>query len=160
MREKETIFRLLEEAKKAVQRKDLDRAAEVLTTALAIDPGDIPCLDLMGFVRFFQRRYEESESCSRAVLEKAPNNAYALAGLGMSLARQGRLEEGIGHLERAISITKKWAEPYWDLAIVLKEAARYDEALTLLERGMASCPESRERFERLVRHIEALRKNL
>jgi tetratricopeptide (TPR) repeat protein len=158
MNEKDTISKLLEEAKKAVRDKRLQQAGALLEQALAIDPSDIPCLDLMGFVRFFQRRYEDGERCCRNALERAPRHAYAMAGLGMCLARQGRLDEGISHLQQAMSIQPRWAEPYWDLAIVLKEAGRYDEAITTLERGISACPESRKRFEGLIKHIEVQKK--
>ena len=157
MRDRERVEGLLREAKKAVQAKALDQAAEHLKEALAIDPEDIPCLDLMGFVLFFQKRYKESETCCIKTLAIKPNHAYALAGLGMNQARQGRLAEGLKSLRRAIEIQPRWPDAYWDLAIVLKEAGHYDEALDVLKDGLVHCPGSRVRFEGLIAHVEALR---
>ena len=111
----------------------------------------------MGFVRFFQKRYAESEACCLKVLSIKPDHAYALSGLGMNQARLGRLDEGIKSLRRAMEIQPGWSEPYWDLAIVLKDGRRYDDAVDTLNEGIRWCPSQRDRFERLKAHIEGLR---
>ena len=81
---------LLDRASQAARDKNLDRAIALLDQALEIDPNHVRALDLLGFVRYFEGRYEESEACCRRALELLPDHPYALNGLGNSLARQGR----------------------------------------------------------------------
>ena len=157
MKESARVEQLLREAKKAVQEKASDKAVHLLTQALAINPEDIACLDLLGFVYFFQKRYSESEACCRKVLDKKPSHAYALLGLGMNLSRTGQLEKGIKYLRQAMAIQPGWPEPYWDLAIVLKEANHYDEALDVLKEGMIHCKGSKTRFEGLISLIKEMK---
>ncbi len=159
MSDKDRIGELLVNAKQAVKKKNLGQAEEYLKQALIIDSEDVSCLDLMGFVCFFQKQYPESEACCRKVLEKKPGHAYALLGLGMSLSKQGELEKGLDYLRRAIERQPRWPEGYWDLAIVLKEAGRFDEALDVLNDGLAHCEDSQARFEGLISHIEKMRNN-
>jgi Flp pilus assembly protein TadD len=158
MNERVSIQALLHEARQAIREKDLDRAGNLLERAIEIDPDDIPALDLLGFVRFFQKRYSESEICCHKVLAQKPDHAYALSGLGMNRARQGALEEGIESLNRAIAAAPTWCEPYWDLAVILKDAGRYDDASRILKQGVKACPENAARFEKFALHIETLKK--
>jgi tetratricopeptide (TPR) repeat protein len=154
--DQQRIQTLLVEARQAAEAKALDRAADKLKAVLELDPNNLRALDMMGYVRFFQKSYDDSESFCRKALAIKPDHAFAHAGLGMSLAKQGQLEAGVSALHQAMEIQPDWPEPYWDLAVALKEAGHYREALDTLERGTVNCPSSRGRFERLASHIRDL----
>jgi tetratricopeptide (TPR) repeat protein len=154
--DREQIQNLLVEARQAAEAKALDRAAEKLKAVLRLDPNNLRAIDLMGYVRFFQKRYNDSEAFCRKALAIQPDHAFAHAGLGMSLAKQGQLEAGVAALHRAMEIQPNWPEPYWDLAVALKDAGKPKEALDTLEQGTVNCPSSRGRFERLASHIRDL----
>jgi tetratricopeptide (TPR) repeat protein len=144
---------LLKEAQLAVNRRQLASAETLLTRVLDDDPDNLQALDLMGFVLFFQKKYGESEACCREALRVKPGHVYALNGLGLSLARQGKLDAGIEMLEKAMAADPSWPEPYWDMAVVLIEAEQRERAVQVLEMGISRIPESRNRFETLLRKI-------
>lgn len=145
-----SVEQLLFAARQAVQEERLDTAASIITTALQAEPDHIGALDLLGFVRFFQKQYEECEQCCRRVLDLKPGHAYALSGLGMALARQGRLEEGVTMLEQAMTAKPAWPEPYWDLAVILLEAGDKARAAAVLNRGKTNAPDAAARFDKLL----------
>ena len=146
---------LLKKAHEAATNKQLDEAAEFIEEALNLEPDNVTGLDYLGFVRFFQLRYEEAEQACRKTLEIKPNHAYAYKGLGLCLARQGDLEQGRASLERAMDLKPKWFDPYWDLAVVLYEAYRYREALDVIDRGLGAVQENEEKqkLESLARRV-------
>jgi tetratricopeptide (TPR) repeat protein len=132
------LFALAQAATRACR---LEEAHRLLARALELAPSDIQILDLAGFVSFSLRDYEAAERHNRQALAHEPDHAFAHSGLGLSLAKQGRLAEGRAAVERAIALAPSWYEPYHDLALVLAEAGLRDDARALLERGMAASPE-------------------
>jgi protein O-GlcNAc transferase len=144
---------LLTLASKAAESKRLDEADELLSQVLTLSPENLRALDLLGFVRFFQGRYEECENLCRQALIIKPDHAYAMSGLGMALARQNKLEAGVQMLERAMDTSPAWPEPYWDAAVILLEAGDKARAASFLQRGIRFAPKSRARFEKLLLKI-------
>lgn len=150
-----TIEQLLVQASAAAEAKQLEGAATLLDQVLAQDANNLRALDLFGFVRFFQNRFSEAEQYCRRALVIKPNHAYALKGLGLCLAKQGKLEEGITSLERAIGNAPGWFDPYWDLAIVLNDAGRYEQAVGVLERGQRMVPDKRSELASFAARISS-----
>jgi Flp pilus assembly protein TadD len=83
----------------------------------------------------------------------APGHAYAMKGLGLCLARQGRVDDGVCSLEQAITASPTWYDPYWDLAVVLHEAGRDAQAALVLKRGMVAVPSQRAAFESFLKKL-------
>ena len=140
---------LLAKARTSVSEHRFEEAHRLLLGALAQAPEDLAVIDLLGFVCFSLRDYEAAESYNRRALALNPEHAFAHNGLGLSLARQGKLAEGSAAIERAIALSPGWYEPYHDLAVVLAEAGKRDEACALLARGAAAVPESSADFARV-----------
>ena len=110
-------------------------------------------LDLAGFVCFFLGDYLATETYCRRALAVKPDHAYACKGLGLALARQGRVDEGVQSLERAIALAPGWVDSYWDLAVALLEAGRPDEALQAVERAEKAVPAEANRLRALAQTI-------
>ena len=147
---------LLKKASQAASARDLDEAERCLLIVLEKEPNQIKALDLMGFVRFFQKRYSECEQLCRRVLDLEPGRAYALSGLGMALARQGKLDEGIEMLHAAMEKSPAWTEPYWDAAVLFIEIRDYPRARAILEQGLQKAPSGTARFQKLLAEIDTL----
>ncbi len=139
---------LLALAQKETAAGRLEEAHRLLQKALGLAPDEVAILDLLGFVCFFLRDYEAAEKHNRAALAKKPDHAYAHHGLGLSLAKQGRLDEGRASVERAIALAPGWYDPYHDLAVVLAEAGLRAEAHAMLDRGAAAIPQAAADFAR------------
>lgn len=139
------LTELLDQATRSARDKDLAHAAELLERALTLDPRHVRALDLLGFVHYFAGRYPEAESCCRQALAVLPDHPYALNGLGNSLARQDRIDEALPAFERAMTLSPRWFDPYWDMALALDRAGREADALAVLERGESTVPDRAKR---------------
>lgn len=152
---KTPVDEMLRQAKEAAQARELETAAALLEQVLSEAPDTLQALDLFGFVRFFQQRFAEAEEYCRRALELSPDHAYAHKGLGLCLARQGHVDQGQASLQRAISLKPGWFDPYWDLAVVLRDAGRLQEALAVLARAQVAVPRHRARLLSFSRQLRA-----
>ncbi len=143
----------LNEARAAAERKDFAEAERLLRQVLASDADSVPALDLLGFVLYFMGQAVEAEAVCRRTLELRPNHAYALKGLGLCVAKQGRLDEGVKHLEAAIARSPRWFDPYWDLAITLADAGRWAQAIQVVEQARGAMPERQQEWDTMERHV-------
>ncbi|HEX7507158.1 MAG TPA: radical SAM protein, partial [Polyangia bacterium] len=95
---------LLAQAREAVSQRRFEEAHRLLQAALVQAPEDLAVIDLLGFVCFSLRDYQACESHNRRALALKPDHAFAYNGLGLCLARQGKLAEGSAAIERAIAL--------------------------------------------------------
>jgi tetratricopeptide (TPR) repeat protein len=147
------IDTIIQQARAAVDEHALGDAREKISQGLALVPDDLTLLDLGGFVSFFLGDYLATEGYCRRALAVRPDHAYACKGLGLALARQGRVDEGVRSLERSIELAPEWADSYWDLAVTLLEAGRPDEALRAVERAEKAVPAEGPRLRGLAQTI-------
>lgn len=147
---RETFLRAREAAQKG-------RHAEAIALCMGIleqDPKHRGALDLLGFAHFFKQEYATAEQWCRKTLEHYPDHAYGRKGLGLCLARQGKLDEGLVELHEAMRLEPKFFDPYWDTAVVLRDAGRYAEALETLRRGLKERPEMATRARVFLADLE------
>jgi len=91
---------------------------------------------LYGYASFRLGNYRIALEANEKVLKMEPNAVYALKGKGLCLSRLGSPEEGIALLKQAAALTdENFMDPYLDLAIVLAENGRKDEAISVIEQG-------------------------
>lgn len=147
----------LASARRLADLRNFPAAEEALRLALAAKPDDVAALDLLGFVLYFQDRPKEAEVACRRALELRPNHAYALKGLGLCLAKQGAVDEGVGFLDGAIAQDGRWFDPHWDLVVTLVAARRFDDAEAALERARGQLTDRAHEWDQLARHIEGAR---
>ena len=141
-------------ARDAAQQGRHDEAIARCLEILDQDPQHRGALDLLGFAHFFKKEYATAEQWCRKTLEHYPDHAYGRKGLGLCLARQGKLDEGLVELHEAMRLEPKFFDPYWDTAVVLREAGRFDEALATLRRGLAERPEMATRARAFLADLE------
>jgi tetratricopeptide (TPR) repeat protein len=144
---------IIQQARAAINEHTLGEARERISQGLALQSDNLTLLDLGGFVCFFLGDYVATESYCRRALAVKPDHAYACKGLGLALARQGRVDEGVQSLERSIALAPQWVDSYWDLAVALLEAGRPDEALQVVERAEKAVPDEAQRLRALAQTI-------
>ena len=144
---------LVARARESVAACRFEEAHSLLLLALEQTPENVAVLDLLGFVCFSLRDYETAEMYNRRALTKQPDHAFAHNGLGLCLARQGKLDEGVAAIEKAIALRPDWYEPYHDMAVVLAEAGRREEACAQLARGTAAAPDAAADFAKVAAAI-------
>lgn len=81
------------------------------------------------------QRYDEAAEHFAAVLEKRPQDADALFGLGVCRMEQGKPDEAIEHLTQVTELSPLYRDfsAYRELTDALEQAGRRDDALELLE---------------------------
>ncbi len=77
---------------------------------------------------FDARQYAQAEAAYRQVLSLAPDLAIYHAALGWTLAQQGRLEEGVAALERAVALDATNGLAFSYLAELYQALGREEEA--------------------------------
>jgi predicted Zn-dependent protease len=75
------------------------------------------------------RRYVQAEAAYRRVLELAPNMATYHTALGLVLARQGRIQDGLAEMERAVALDATDGTAYRHLADLYQALGRESEAV-------------------------------
>jgi tetratricopeptide (TPR) repeat protein len=74
-------------------------------------------------------RFEEAERVLRQLLAEEGDRPAALNMMGVTVYRQGRPEEAVGWIERAIAVAPAMAECYSNLCEIYRALGRHDEAL-------------------------------
>jgi len=70
--------------------------------------------------------------------------------MGLSLCRLGEIKKGINFLKRAIRLTdENYLAPYYDLAVVLAENNRENEAINVLTKGRRLSEQFKNRSQKL-----------
>lgn len=86
---------LLTAATDALQRGDLDRAAEGFGAVLRTDPDNPAALINLGIVRRHQGRLDDAIETLRHATRSDPRNFRGFANLGASLQQARRLDEAV-----------------------------------------------------------------
>jgi adenylate cyclase len=115
----------------------LDKAMEIATRALEINP-DIPDAHAtVGSVYLFRRDYDKAIGAGRRAVELGPSNAEAHALLGQSLYYAGELTEAIAVLQKAQRLSPR--HPSWYLfihALAVAERGDFNGAISIARRGL------------------------
>lgn len=80
--------------------------------ALELDPHDVSAYKLRGYAYLVDHRFEMAESDFRNGVKLMPNDHELLAGLGQSLAGQGRFHDSVRYFSRAVALAPEHAA-YW-----------------------------------------------
>jgi Flp pilus assembly protein TadD len=80
---------------------------------------------------------DEAMACSRQVLKLQPDNAEAHNGLGTILLRQGKVPEGIRHLEEALRLKPEDAEAHNSFGVAVGQQGRNAEAVAHFRKVLA-----------------------
>lgn len=90
-------------------------------------------LNFLAYSYFRMELYEKATSINQYILEKYPDNLYALKGLGLSTYCEGKLDEGKNILYDCLNRTDEtFMEPYQDLITILKQEGRVEESIHML----------------------------
>lgn len=132
---------LLTVARSFADQQKWQLAALSLERAKKIDPSNIDILALDGFVNFHLENYSVAETSNKNILTMDPNNGYALKGMGLTLHKLNRSDEGIGLLKKATEqADSKNMDSFLDLSIVYNELGRRNDAIKTLERAESLMP--------------------
>jgi tetratricopeptide (TPR) repeat protein len=95
---------------------------------LATDAAHAETLHLMGLLSFHAKQYDHSVQWFLRAIAQEPKPEY-LASLGTTLQQQGRYEEALKVLDKALQLKSDNAELWRQLGDILVQLTRFDEAL-------------------------------
>jgi adenylate cyclase len=101
------FFRLAQTGVSADPKGDLERADELVSKALALEPGGTWNHELKGLILMIQARYPEAVAEHERALALDPSNVNATADLGWDYALRGEFDKSLEYFDRAIR-----ASPY------------------------------------------------
>jgi tetratricopeptide (TPR) repeat protein len=117
---------------------------------------------------YFQTKYwKDSTSLWARAAACTPTNQTAHNNLGILLAGQGKLDEALDHLERAVQLKPDYAKAYYNLGTVLAKQRKLPEAIPQFERAvqlnpgyvqahmtLASALTAQGKFNEAVQHLQ------
>jgi TolB-like protein len=119
--------------------------------ALALAP-NLPEAHLaLGYYDYWGfRRYHEAIVEFKRTLQLAPSNALALSGLGYIARRTGQMQQSLGYLKRAISLSPRDADLFSNCGNSLQLVRRYRDAEQQLQSSLALAPDNANARETLL----------
>jgi tetratricopeptide (TPR) repeat protein len=115
-------------------------------------------LQMLGFLRYQQRRFPEALSSIGAALQARPDFPPALLNHGLVLDALERHEEALASYDKALAIQPAYAEALYNRGIALRSLGRLAEALASFERALAIRPGSPEALYNRGSALQALRR--
>jgi predicted O-linked N-acetylglucosamine transferase (SPINDLY family) len=135
---------------------ELDRAAELYRSALAIEPRNFDALYLLGFVHLQRGQWAESERLFAVALLVNPGSVDAIFNHGRALERLGRSTEALDCFERVLAVRPEVPEVLFHRGNLLLEQNRVQEAVTNFDRALAVKPDFPEAWNNRGNALAAL----
>ena len=123
---------------------DLERADELESKALALDPDSTWSHVYKGGILSFQARYQEAVAEHERALALDPSNVYAAASLGFDYLNFGEFDKSLKYFDTAIRASPyDSALAYWygGKAVANFGLKRYDQAIELARQAIAIKPD-------------------
>ncbi len=102
--DRELIQTYLSQGQDLLQKGDLNRAAEVYSQALALDPNIVQAHSALGYIYAQQGRFSEAVEENLAVLRLAPNDYASHKNLSILYQQSGRIDEALAEAQIALSL--------------------------------------------------------
>jgi tetratricopeptide (TPR) repeat protein len=130
--------------------------------ALAVDSNQADALHLMGLLSFQAKQYDHAVEWIGRAIRQDPRPAF-LASLGGTLQQQGRYEEALNVLDKAVQLKPDDGELWRHLGDILVQLARFDRALLSFQQVLKLNPRHHDALyksgallNQIGRHAEAI----
>jgi tetratricopeptide (TPR) repeat protein/O-antigen ligase len=102
--DRELVQTYLSQAQELMQKGDLDRAAEVYSQALALDPNIVQAHSALGYIYAQQGRFLDAVEKNLTVLRLAPNDYASHKNLAILYQQLGRIDEALAEAQIALGL--------------------------------------------------------
>jgi Tfp pilus assembly protein PilF len=134
------VVQLLDEARIALGRGQLDSAERRLADALKLVPECTEAHRLLGIVMLMGNQPSKAIDHLRRALSTNPNDSTLNMNLGSALIEAGENDEGLEYLQRACELDPASAATWYNFGKRLQFCARMDRARDALQRALALEP--------------------
>lgn len=132
--------RLLARARREWEQREFDAAERSLTSVLALAPGCLDAVRLLGMVAQRRGNHAKAADYFRKVLAVFQEDDELHVGLGIALYEQGRVEEAVKHLRFACQLAPKSAAAWFNLGEALGREAHSEDGIRALQRALELDP--------------------
>lgn len=115
-------------------------AAPLLELAIKVNPKHSAAPHNLGNVLMDLGDAVRAEAVFAKLVRTEPRNPEYQRQLGRALGRQGKIEPGLMRLRQAVNLGRKLADPWLDMAGLLSEENRTEEALKTLDAALSAIP--------------------
>ncbi len=91
--------------------------------------------------RHYLANWRDTATLSRYMLTLTPDVASIHNMLGVALKSQGRTDEALRHLHRAVELNPNYAEPYYNLGNTMKAQGKLDQAIACYQQALQLRPD-------------------
>jgi tetratricopeptide (TPR) repeat protein len=123
------------------RKGDLAQAEQLYLRLLAARPDHFDALQMLGILRYHQKRLPEALAALGAALEAKPDFAPAFLSYGLVLDALERRTEALASYDRALALAPHYAEAHYNRGLVLRGLARPAEALASFEQALSIKPD-------------------
>jgi tetratricopeptide (TPR) repeat protein len=136
----DALSQALSQAVDSHRKGDLARAERLYSQLLAAQPDHFDALQMLGILRYQQKRLPEALSLIGAAVQAKPDFPPALLHHGLVLDALDRREEALTSYDKAVALAPDYAEALYGRGLVLRGLARPAEALASLDQALAVKP--------------------
>jgi tetratricopeptide (TPR) repeat protein len=122
--------------------KQYSAAANLLETAVRIDPGEAYGYNALGIAYLEQADFVRAIPAFRDAARLAPNWAYPLHNLALCYVETGRTDEAIRSYQAAMKLTPQFSYLPYNLGLVYQRTNRRGEAEAAYRKAAALAPDS------------------
>jgi tetratricopeptide (TPR) repeat protein len=135
------LAQALERAVEFHRRGNLAAAEGLYLQLLDVQADRCDVLQMLGLLRYQQKRFPEARSLLDAALRMRPNFLPALLSCGLVLDALERHEEAVASYDKALTLHPKYAEALYNRGMALRKLKRFVEALASFERALEIKPD-------------------
>jgi predicted CXXCH cytochrome family protein len=134
----------------AMERGDVALAETQLKRAIALDPRYTPAVANLADLYRGTDREADADKVIRDALGVSPNDATLHYVLGLSLARQKRLNDAVTELAKAVQLAPDNARYAYVYAVALHSGGKVPAAIAVLEKAHQRFPADRDVLQGLI----------
>jgi predicted O-linked N-acetylglucosamine transferase (SPINDLY family) len=135
------VAELLEQARRAHQGGDLNRAERLYREALQADAGCADALHLLGLLAYQRGQNERAIELMEQALARRGGNAACHNNLGLACTAAGRLDEAVTHFREAMRIDPGFGGAHSNLGTTLSRLGQLDEAAACFRAALGLQPD-------------------
>jgi predicted O-linked N-acetylglucosamine transferase (SPINDLY family) len=135
---------------------ELDKAAELYRSALAVEPRNFDAQYLLGFVHLQRGQWADAERLFASALAVNPGSVDAIFNRGRALERLGRSVEALNCFEQVLAVRPNVPEVLFHQGGLLLEQNRAQEAVTSFDRAITLKPDFPEAWNNRGNALAAL----
>lgn len=117
------------------QQGKYDKAEQMLSRSVSLDPNDAPAQYFSGLVLLSQNKEQNALLAFKRAQQLDPNYSEAFYYAGEAQARLGKSREAIEEYKRAIALKDNYFEAWYGLGSAYFDLDNYREAITAFERA-------------------------